>query len=190
MLDALIDNSTIVYVLFIIVCSGLLFAWRRTRRRSYLIGTAVGLLLVVGYAVLTHVVITDRQKIIDTINASAKAVEKKDLPTIERGLASDFHLGQENRKTFMVWAANGIRDRNVKDIVVWNFTFDSLDKVKGTAQISFFAKPHGNWSDGYYFRVEGNLVREADGKWKLQTFRVFQPYSDSKSPLPIPDIKQ
>ena len=186
MLDALIDNSTFVYVIFILVCSILLFAWRRTRKLAYLLATVAGLLLVVGYAILTHVVITDHQKIIDVVTSSAQAVEKKDMATIERNLASDFRFFSKNKKTGAEWAANAIRDGNVKDVKVWDVTVDSLDKAKGTAHVTCMAKPHGNWSDAAHFRVEAVLVREADGKWKVQTFSVFNPFVDAKTPVQPP----
>ncbi|CAN5211272.1 hypothetical protein BH10PLA2_BH10PLA2_33700 [soil metagenome] len=170
MLDALVDHSILVYVLLIVLCSGLLFAWRRTRKWGLLVATVVGLLLVVGYAILTHVVVTDRQKIEDTIRSAALAVEKKDVTTIDRNLARDFRYRSTTRAKFIELAANAIKNGDAKDILVWDFTLDSSDKVKGTAHLTFMAKPHGNFSEGVHFRVEANLAREADGKWRLVTF--------------------
>jgi ketosteroid isomerase-like protein len=186
MLDALVDNSTFVYVALIIVCSILLFAWRRTRKLSYLLATVVGLLLVVGYAILTHVVVTDHQKIIDVVNSSALAVEKKDLATIERNMASDFRWFSKNKKTGVEWAAERIRNGDVTDVKVWDVTVDSLDKVKGTAHVSCMAKPHGRLSEAAHFRIEAVIVRESDGKWKVQTFSVFNPFVDATKPIQPP----
>ncbi len=186
MLEALIDNSTIVYVLFIIVCSGLLFAWRRTRKFAYLLATVVGLLLVVGYAVLTHVVVTEQKKIIDVVNDCAQAVEKKDAATIERNMAGDFQWFSKNKKTGAEWAADKMRNGDITDVKVWDVTVDSLDKAKGTAHVTCMAKPHGRMSEAAHFRIEAVFVRESDGKWKVQTFSIFNPFVEAHTPIQPP----
>jgi hypothetical protein len=186
MLDALVDHSTFVYILLIILCSGLLFAWRRTRKSSLLIATGIGLLLVVGYAILTQIVVTDRQKIEDAIRSAALAVEKKDVTTIDKNLARDFRYRGITKAKFIELASNAIKNGDAKDIQVWDFTLDSIDKVKGTAHLTFMAKPHGNFSEAAHFRVEADLAREADGKWRLVTFEIFKPFSDARTPVAIP----
>jgi hypothetical protein len=188
MLDALVDHSLLVYIILIVVCSALLFAWRRNRKFGYLLATGIGLIVVVGFAILTQVVHTDQRKIIDVIKVCAKSVELRDLKTIDSNLAATFHLGRENKSGFMKWGSDAIRAGNAQDITVWDFTVDSMDKQKGTAQVTFMAKPHGNWSQGVHFRVEADMVREGDGKWRLQTFRVFKPFSDGRTPQDIPGI--
>ena len=62
MLSALVDESTVVYIALILLCSGLLFAWRRTRKWQYLAATGFGFVLVLAFAILTQLLVTDRQK--------------------------------------------------------------------------------------------------------------------------------
>jgi hypothetical protein len=186
MLDPLIDESTIVYIVLILVCAGLLFAWRRTRKWGFLAGTGVGFILVIVFAILTQLIATDRQKIEKTIRASALAVEKKDIAAIDHNLASDFHYRSWSRKVALEKFNEAMQNGNAKDVQVWDVAVDSLDKEKGTAHIIFMAKPHGNWSDAAHFRVEASLVREKDGQWRLVTFDIFEPFVNSKQPYPIP----
>ena len=188
MLDTVIDNSTIVYVVLILICAGLLFAWRRTRKFGFLAGTGFCFVLVIAFAILTQLIVTDRQKIEKTIRASALAVEKKDIATIDHNLASDFHYRSVSRKIFLEKANEAMQNGNAKDVQVWDVVVDSLDKQKGTARIILMIKPHGNWSDAAHFRVEGSLVREKDGEWRLLTFDIFEPFVNSRQPYVIPGM--
>jgi hypothetical protein len=188
MLSTVLDESTIVYIALILVCAGLLFAWRRTRKWRFLAGTGAGFILVLAFAILTHLVVTDRQKIERAIKASALAVEQKDLTTIDRTLAHDFHYYSTGRKEFLENVQKAMQNGNAKDVQVWDIAVDALDKEKGTAHITFMAKPHGNWSEATHFRVEGNLVREQDGEWRLLTFEIFEPFVNSRQPYHIPGM--
>jgi hypothetical protein len=186
MLSTLVDESTIVYIALILLCSGLLFAWRRTRKRWYLVGTGLGFILVIGFAILTHLVVTDRQKIENTIRHAAAAVERRDVEGIRRALANDFRFHSADRRKFIETGREILQHRNVRELAVWDIGFDSFDKRNGTARISFMAKPRGNWSEGIHYRVEADLVRESDGQWRVRTFEVFKPFVDAKEPQPIP----
>lgn len=186
MLDAIVDHSTIVYILLIVICSGLLFTWRRTRKWGYLAGTAVGLLLVVGMAVLAQVVETDQKKIETAIQSAATAVEKRDTATIERNLARDFRFQSADKKAFLEKGEALIRSGEAAKVEVWDMRLDSIDKKNGTARISFMSKPRGrNIPDASHFRVEAELVRESDGQWRLRTFQIFHPFIDTSQPIQI-----
>ena len=183
MLDAIVDQSTFVYILLIIICSGLLFAWRRTRKWGYLAGTAVGLLLVVGMAVLAQVVVTDQKKIETAIQSAAAAVEKHDMATIERNLARDFQFLSTDKKAFLEKGDALIRSGEAAKVEVWDMHLDSIDKKNGTARISFMSKPKGRRvPDATHFRVEAELVRESDGQWRLRTFQLFKPFVQTSEP--------
>ncbi len=189
MLDAIVDQSTFVYIGLIIVCSGLLFAWRRTRKWGYLAGTALGLLLVVGMAVLAQVVVTDQKKIETAIQSAATAVEKRDMATIERNLARDFHFQSADKKAFLEKGEALIRSGEAAKVEVWDMRLDSIDKKNGTARISFLSKPKGRTiPDAAYFRVEAELVRESDGQWRLRTFQVFDPFVGTNQPRQVPEF--
>jgi hypothetical protein len=186
MLSTLVDHSFIIYVVLILLCSGLLFAWRRTRKLWYLAATGFGFVLVLVFAILTNVVVTDRQKIETTIRNSAAAVEHRDVETIRRGLAKDFQFHSADSKTFIEKGREILERGDVKELAVWDLAIDSLDKSNGTARVSFMAKPRGNWSQGVHYRVEAELVRESDGQWRVRTFEVFKPFVDAREPQQIP----
>lgn len=186
MLSTLVDESTIVYIALILLCSGLLFGWRRTRKWWLLVGAALGFVLVALFAILTHIVVTDRQKIETVIRNSAAAVKPRDLETIRRSLASDFRFHSTDRKQFIEKGREIVQSGNVEELAVWGIEFESLDKHKGTARISFMAKPRGKWSEAVHYRVEADLVRETDGQWRIRSFEVFKPLVDAKEPQPIP----
>jgi hypothetical protein len=186
MLSALVDNATFVYVLLIIVCAGLLFAWRRKRRWGYLAGTAVGFILVIAFATLTQLYVTDLKKMESMIRATAAAIEHKDVDTIQHNLARDFRYHSADRKTFIEKTQGAIQRGDATKVDVWDFNLESMDKEKGMAILSFLAKPHGNWSEGVHYRVVGNLVREGDGQWRFQSFAIFKPFVDTKDEQIIP----
>lgn len=186
MLSTLVDESTFIYIALILLCSGLLFAWRRTRKWWYLAATGLGFVLVVGFAILTHLVVTDRQKIEATIRTSAAAVERRDVEAIRRGLANDFRFHGADRKTFIEKGRDILQHGDVRELAVWDMGFMTLDKRNGTARVTFMAKPRGNWSEGVHYRVEADLVRESDGQWRVRTFEVFKPFVDAREPQPIP----
>ena len=65
------------------------------------------------------------------------------------------------------------------DDVAWDL--EAIERVEATgdretATIHFKVKPRGNWGTGAeFYRCKATFVREADGKWRLRTFELFDP---------------
>jgi ketosteroid isomerase-like protein len=187
MLSTLVDEATIVYVVLILATAGCVLAWRNTRRKSLLAGAGVGILLLVAFAIVCHFLVTDQRKIELALQDAAAAVKANDIPRIAGHLARDFHFRSQDRAAFLEKAKQDVGSHRVEEVVVWDFKFENVDSAKGTAHISFRAKLHGGGvPEGAFYRVTAELVREADGQWKLRTFDIFNPAVDTNSPISIP----
>ncbi len=133
MLSTLVDNATLVYVLLIIICAGLLFAWRRTRKWGYLAGTAAGFVLVDCLRDPDAALYYRLEKDGDMIRATADAVEHRDVDTIQRNLARDFRYHSADRKVFIEKTRDAIQRGDATKVDVWDFNLESMDKEKGVA---------------------------------------------------------
>lgn len=186
MLNALVDESTLVYIVLFLATAGLGLMWRQTRRKPFLIGACAAAFLAAALFAVTFLVTTDSQKIERTLRSVAASVQARNTANIYDHLARDFRYRSTDRDSFRRKTEDAIRAHNVESVIVWDFSIQDLDSKAGTGRISFMAKPTGNWSRAAHYRIVADLVREQDGEWRLKGFTIFEPFVNSRQEVPIP----
>ena len=76
----------------------------------------------------------------------------------------------------------------MNEVQIWNVTVAD-DPGGGLAGVEFLAKPRGGIADGTtYYLIRAQMKRDPDGQWRLKGFDAYNPYSDSNTPLQIPEL--
>src|SRR5439155_8189258 len=77
--------------------------------------------------------------------------------------------------------------RNVTEFQPWGFIPGDVSRQKRRGELEFSFKIRGDWSAGTeYFLARTVWTLDSDGEWRLQTFDVFNPFTDTNSPIQIP----
>jgi hypothetical protein len=183
MFDWLFEGRLLVYVVLVLVGLAFLFFWYRDsrRRRFWLYPVALMVLLAGVYFLLDRLVETRREQIGRKLQEMAVAVKKGDVSRIFEHISDQFRLGGLNKAAFRKSVEGYLNRGEVDDLEIWNVQF-----LDDEGRVAFHAKPKGRLpgTDAFYL-VRAQFVLE-NGQWRLHSFQVFNPYSDSNTPLDIP----
>jgi hypothetical protein len=178
-----------VYFVLGLAALGCATAWWMTRRGKYVIGAGVALGLILLVMLLDRWVVTDQERVVQNIQVMAASVEARDMERAFSLVSDRFHWGAADKREFRKWAESRIREGDVTDIRVWDFSRATVDRDHRTATIEFLVKGRGAWvRGGEFFRCKAKFFQDADDEWRLAGFELFQPHQDPNlaSPLPIP----
>jgi hypothetical protein len=185
--DWLFEGRLPVYIALAAAAVLLYFFWRQSRRRVFLYAAGACLALVAAYFLLDKFVETDREQIGRKLQEMSAAVRAGDVDRIFANVSDDFKRGTANKAGFRQQAERVIRG-GVNEVEIWNVTVAD-DPSGGPAGVEFFAKPRGGIADGTaFYLIRARMKRDPDGQWRLQGFDAFNPYSDSNTPLQIPEL--
>jgi hypothetical protein len=188
MLDFLVEESGLLYaVLFLIAAISCFLYWNRRQARYVWVG-AVCIVLVAGLWFLSSRYESDGQQVTRKIDEMGKGVEARDLDRIFANISNSFRFENLDKKGFRKGAEDIIHRRDVTQVLVWEFAVDSLSREKREANVTFRAKPKGNFAGENYYLVRAHFVLDPDDQWRMQTFQVFNPFVDTKTPLQIPGL--
>jgi hypothetical protein len=187
MLSWLVDSTTILSILLATMAIVLVGVWWRTRQRGWAASSAVCVALITGLFLLGYFVETDNQRIENAIRDLTQAFKSKDLDRMFSHVSERFHYGSINTKAAFREKVTGTLQRHdVTSVEVWDFIItQEPSREKGTAQLQFRVKPHGNWGDdGMSYVCVADLVLDSDDIWRLTTFKLF--HAVGTTPLQIP----
>jgi hypothetical protein len=180
----LVDNALLFYLLLGLGGVALAAGWWLTRESRYLLGLAVVVLVLFLVWLLTQLVVSDRQRLRQVIEEMAGAVETHKPGLIVKHLAKDFSYAGIARNAIEQKISNAIRDYDLSYVGVWDFDFEHLSRAQGTATVAFRAKVDVGGSRSQ-FLCRADFVLE-DGQWRMKTFNLFNPVTDTKKPLQVP----
>jgi hypothetical protein len=185
----IIDNSTFLYILLILLFVALAVFWWRYQRPTNLIAPAVVLCLIAGLWAISHFVDTDAKQIQRAVEEMAAGVRSRDLNRIFENISQDFKYGGLGRAEFRSRSEQAIKNWNVEDVIVWEFEADSISREKRSAQMTFKAKAMGSWrgSEAYYL-CRAEFVLGPDDKWRLKGFKLFNPYVNTTQEVGVPGL--
>jgi hypothetical protein len=188
----LLDNLALITILLSIVTLAFVFVWWRTRRRPYALGavtavTLLGLVWLLLYALPLLFGETDSQQIERKIRAMAAAVKTRDLDRIFSHISESFHFGSHDKAAFRRRSEEVIRAGEVEEVIVWDFQRGDIARDQRTGKISFMVKARASWrgSEAGY-RCDADFVLDSDGQWRMGGFQLFNPFRESKEPIPLP----
>jgi hypothetical protein len=186
MFSWLVDHAGLAYLLLGIVALGLASAWWMTRERNYLIGLAATAAMIFLVWLLGRLIVTDRQQIEANLWAMAQGVTDGQPDQVFCHLSRQFHFQDMDRDAFLPRAAKAIQQHRVKELYLWDFQVEQLDRQARTARMAFNVRLTSPWSDSpQFFLVRADFVLE-DGQWRMKGFRLFNPVADTDRPIPVP----
>ncbi len=191
----LFEGRITIYTLLAVCLVFLLFVWKQTPRKGYLVACVVLLALIGLYFLLDVLVQTDKEQITHAFREMSAGVQTRNIDRIFANVSDTYNRHGMNKSAFKAAADGVIRGRQVDEVKVWAFEFEpdykrkesAADERENLAKVSFMAKPVA--SDGIsIYRVEAVMHRDSDGKWRMQSWDVFDPYRNETRPLGVPGV--
>jgi hypothetical protein len=183
----LVDHPTFLYMILGIAALACGVAWWQNRKGGYLIGTIVALVLLVAVALISTLVPSDEKNIRHAIAEMAAGVREQNLNKTFAHISDQFQFNNIGKKDFRHGCEEAMRSRNVEDVVLSQFDAAQFDAQRQKARIDFMVKPIGNFGEASIpYRCVADFVKEPDGKWRLLTFQIFNPFVDQHTPMHVP----
>jgi hypothetical protein len=183
----LVEGNATLY--FLTACAAAILAglWWRTRRRKYAVAAGVAGLLVGGVYLLDRAVESPAEQMVRKVNDISAAVGSRDFDRMFRHVSDHFRRGGFDKRMFREFAERVAHQRNVTEFTPWGFEPGPISNAARRGELEFQFKIRGNWSAGNeFFRARTEWVLDPDDEWRIQTFDVFNPYTDSNAPIGIP----
>jgi hypothetical protein len=183
----LAEDPTPVYILLAVAAVALAVAYWNTRKRAYLVGIGAVLLLAGVVWLIDFLVVTERERLVKTVNTMGRAVQALDVDGVFRHLSEDFEFGGMRKAAFQESVRRGVRLYDVREMQIWDVQVPEVSAEKRTARVEFNAKVRGNWSGGEeFYLVKAEFVLEPDQQWRMRRFTLHKPFADSRDPIQIP----
>jgi ketosteroid isomerase-like protein len=192
----LFEGQLVVY--FVLAVGAVLcgWLWWGSRRSGPLIGLAVCVALIAIYFLLDRLIETDREQISHNLQTMVDAVATRDVNRIFSFVSEDYQRGSANKATFRNDVERLINGGVVSEVVIWDVTFprdyakkaNPEDARATLATVSFRAKPRSPQGTTIDYRVEGQMKRDSDGRWRLIGFKAFDAYKDSAQEIVVPQM--
>jgi ketosteroid isomerase-like protein len=188
--DWLADSATLLYILLgtATVIFGLV--WWRTRRGWFFVAACVLVLLIAALVLLRSTYPSEGEKIFGIVQDMSAALKAKDMDRIASHLANNFTWFGNSRAEFRKHAEHVVNFLEITECPVWDFEAEKVSRAEGKATIWFRAKPKSRRVESAaFYLIKADLVREPDGKWRMQTFDIRNPFVDinkSITPSEIP----
>jgi hypothetical protein len=177
--DWLFEGQRAVYITLGAVTIVLFVLWVKVPRRSYLIGTGIGLLLIGLYWVLDRMVVTPREEIEETIRLMADSVARRDIDPIFAHFCKDFRTPHgHTRDEFRQRVEPQVHAGQITVVKVWGFEFPGpVDRTK-PVKVTFQFKVEGpivGSKEGMFFRCDAVCGHEAPNGWCIRSVKIFDP---------------
>lgn len=174
MISLLFESPWTLSFLAAAVCLILLVLWRRTgspgRRKAFLIAVVASVALLV----LQAIVVTDRERIMSQLDALAEAVERVDLPQIDRAIDADYTDGRDDRGRLLATIHERLTRYTIRGarLSAFDITVDGGDatvRFRCVCDLAGGEAPGGTTVS----RWEVRLVRRDEG-WRVRSIRLLQ----------------
>jgi hypothetical protein len=185
--DWLFEGRIEVYCLLGVVAVILLLVWWRSRKPAFLLAAAAVAALAGAYFILDRLVETPREQIVRKLQEMADAVKARDADAIFKHIAKDFNFRGQNRDAFHGAVESVLNRGLIGELVIYDPDWrDPGDE--NVRPVRFMAKPKGGAvGDQPAYFVRAKFVREADGQWRMQSFRVYNPVAgEQEMDIPLP----
>jgi hypothetical protein len=190
----LFEGQLLIYAILAAALVFLTIVWRQTPRKSYLAGIIALAVLIVLYYALDMLVVTDREQIRHALNEMSAGVEARSIGRIFDNVSDTYNRHGMTKESFRQVSTSVINGRHVDRLAIWGFEFapdykqkeSQSDARETVAKVRFQAKPEGANGTNLY-QVDAVFHRDTDGKWRLQSWEVFDPFHESGA-LMVPEV--
>jgi hypothetical protein len=176
--------------LYLVALGFVIAAWK-TRKRKYVLGAGITVVLIVLASLFVLMFPSDQQLIERAVQDMARGVKDKNADQVFAHISDDFRMGLADKATLRGLAEGAMKRGDVTEIVVWDFRDAEISRKDKTATIKFTVKPKGNrFEDSVGYTCKAKFVLESDDKWRLKSFEIFNPLVDTDKPMQIPNLPQ
>jgi hypothetical protein len=183
------DWFTPTVVILGLLALALFVAFWTTRNRKYAAGVLALLGLIAVAWLIAHFLPTDRKAIESAIDDMAAGVRNRNPDQVFTHFAKNFRFRSFDNKAFRDWAAGHIRAGTVDDILILGYDKVEISRAAKKADLEFRVKPIGPITgDTFYYLCRAKFVLEDDGKWRMQTFELYNPFMESNRAIDIPGL--
>lgn len=155
---------------------------RITRSRLIILGIALA--AAGAWLLVDWIVVTDKERVEQTLGDLARAVETNDPAALAPFLDPSFRLGGMDAETFQPWYEGVLAHLKVKRVSVYDskVVLDDKNPDAATASVITYVildRPAGE------YRVDWQLAfhRRTPTEWKLARVRAWQPMTGAEIPL-------
>jgi hypothetical protein len=192
MLNWLVDDPTLLYMLLAIAAIISFVAWWRTRQGRFALAGGVAVILVGLVWLLGFLIPSAGKKIEHALQEMSAGVQDRDLNRIFAHVSDHFQQGPPtfgstlDKAGFRHDAESVLRLKHVEKVIVWNVRIEELSRDRRLADVSFYAKPISDWGRDTYYLVRAQFALDEDGQWRLRGFEVFNPFVNTHEAVRIP----
>jgi len=183
------DWFTPVVVILALIELALLVAFWTMRNRKYAAAMlAVGAAFVAVW-LIARFLPTDRKAIESAIDDMAAGVKNRNPNQIFAHLAKDFRFRSLDKDAFQRLAESHVRGGTVDEVRILSYEKFDIRKGEKKADVEFQVKPFGRATgETLYYLCRARFVLEADDKWRMQTFELYNPFVESNRAIDIPGV--
>jgi hypothetical protein len=183
------DWFTPLVIILALAALALFVAFWTTRRHKYVAGVGVALALIVVAYLIARFVPTDRKAIESAIEDMAAGVKNRNPNQIFAHLAKDFRYRSLDKDAFQRRAESHVRGGTVDEVRILSYEKFDIRRAEKKADVEFQIKPFGSATgDTLYYLCRARFVLEEDGKWRMQTFDLYNPFVESNRAIDIPGV--
>jgi len=183
MLDWLVDNANVVYILLGLIVLALAVSWWLNRRVRTLVIAAAVIALMGLFWLLTLVIPTDRKQLQANLWAMRQAVLDRKADDLIKHWAKDFRFQGRGREDLARAVAAAASQFKVDNINLWEFDVKSVEDDK--AEIWFRCAANSTDGGKFFAICKANFVKEGE-QWKLQRAAFFQPIANTDQEIALP----
>jgi hypothetical protein len=161
----------------------------RTRQRKHLIGLGISLALIGVVWLIASLIPTDRRAIEKSLMDIVAGIRNRSTDQVFANLSDDFRYRTHNKSSFRGIVDSHIRVGDAADLEVWDYEVDNISRAEKKAEVHFNVRSSGAVPSGReFFLCKAKFVLEQDGKWRMQSFELFNPFVETNRPLDIPGL--
>jgi len=182
---ALSDPSSTLYIVLgaIVVVLGSIAA--RRQKRADVINFAIPAAALLALFLIDRFIESPREQTVRKIADMGRASRDKKYDELFKHVSDSFKYKSTDKKALMERAkqAEGIGFGGIAEYALDRSQFKQIDET--TLEQGFRVKHNGQ--PELHFFVVGTFKKEADGEWRLTTFKLFDPVnSNDEKDIPIP----
>jgi hypothetical protein len=178
MINLFLEQPLAVVILGVVLGLGVGLAWTSTGRREWLFALGAVAVLTIAGLIVERAVVTDKEAITATLNEIARDVKSNNVRALLKHIASKATEVQQQAETEMPrYKFDECRVTRVHNIDI------DVSSEPRSAIVEFNVIAAGSFSEGgfvlsgeqIYRWVKLQMVRESDGRWKVQSYEHAEP---------------
>jgi hypothetical protein len=185
---AMPDWFTPVIIILSLITSVLFVAFWTTRKSKYAGGAVLVLTLIVLVWLIARALPTDKRAIEAALNDIAAGIKARNTDRVFANLSADFKYRSYNKSSLRDRADSHIRRGDIDDLEIWNIDVTSVSRKDKKADVEFNVRPIGISQRGEFFLCRSVFVLEDDGKWRMKTFKLYNPFVETNRAIDIPGV--